>query len=128
MALQCAASACPLTPELQKRKYFSFFSILSCPVLPILSAFDLVLSYILLGVEPEKRLQGPGPKIRQGRFLFYLLSCVSVLAREYRSPQRPEEGMRSPGSGVTTGGCERRMWVLGTKLMPSVRVARALNH
>lgn len=78
--------------------FFNYVSLQSCSY------------YILLGVEPEKRLQGPGLKIRWGRLLFY---CY--VAREYRSPRRPEEGMRSPGSGVTTGGCEWRMWVPETR-------------
>lgn len=48
-ALHCAASAVPRPPNF-KRCISPSFSILSCPVLPILPAFDLVLTYILLGV------------------------------------------------------------------------------
>lgn len=38
-----------------------------------MSAFNLALE-----VEPKKRLQGLGPKVQQGMFLFSLLSYVSV--------------------------------------------------
>jgi hypothetical protein len=55
--------------------------------------------------------------------------CLGVLTAfmSVQDPQKPKEGVRSPGTGVTDG-CELAMLVLEVKLWPSVRAVNALNH
>lgn len=50
-----------------------------------------------------------------------------VYATECGCPQRPAEGIESPGAGVI-GGYELPAWVLGTRLLTSTRVVHAPNH
>lgn len=47
----------------------------------------------------------------------------------YQWLKRPEEGLRSPGAGVTLGGAvSHETWVLGTDLQSPERAERTLNY
>lgn len=51
--------------------------------------------------------------------------CVSLQPIQ-ECPQGPEESIRSPEAGVRIVSCS--IWVLGTKLMSSVRATGTLNY
>lgn len=65
------------------------------------------------------RLKLPSPPLT----LFVLCTC----AHKCRCPERPEEGFRFSGAGVT-GYFEQLKWMLGTELGSFARAALALNY
>lgn len=56
------------------------------------------------------------------------MGCVYVVhAHEYSCIQRPEDGIRAPGTGAT-GSCKSVVWALRTHLGSSARVIGAYNY
>lgn len=88
-------------------------------------AFKFLLSPFLLWAKEERLLL-------QISFIFnylYVCVCMWVCTPECSCPQRPEEGIRNPGTGVT-GHCESPdtgaascTWVSGSR-----KVSQAMSH